>query len=200
MTTGRLEAFSDGCIAIFITITLLAFKTPGGSSYQDLMHIVPSFICYAMSYIVIGIYWGNQHHLINTIHHITDKIIWTNLFWLFALSLVSFATSWVANNNLAPHTVSFYGVILLACNRTYVLLEHMVVEQERVEALERGSECNLDDILGEREKERIAMGLYVVGAIVALWHPIIAFIMYFVVNIIWFVPDRRISKHHEKLK
>ncbi|WP_298579549.1 TMEM175 family protein [uncultured Olegusella sp.] len=192
MTTDRLEAFSDGCIAIFITITLLTFQLPEGDTYANLLVQAPAFFCYAISFIVTGIYWGNHHHLIHTIEQVSEKIMWANMAWLFALSLVSFATGWVALYMLAPHTVSFFGVILLACNRTYVYLEHCVVECEREEAKQRGARYSLDDRLGERIKERIAMCLYASGAVIAFWLPWVAVLFYFVVNVIWFVPDRRI--------
>lgn len=197
MTTDRLEAFSDGCIAIFITITLLTLQLPAGDTYAALLVQAPAFFCYALSFIVIGIYWGNHHHLIHTIEQVSAKIMWANLAWLFALSIVSFATGWMAFHMLAPQTVSFYGVILLACNRTYVYLEHRVVEREREEAKQRGAMCSLDDKLGERIKERVAMCLYACGAVVALWLPWVAMLFYFAVNVIWFVPDRRIGSAAE---
>lgn len=198
MTTERLEAFSDGCVAIFITIILLGLKFPKGNTYNDLLPMIPSIICYAMSFIVIAIYWGNQHHLLHTVIHVTSKIMWTNFAWLFALSLVSFATAWAARSMLAPHTVSFYGVIMLACNRTYVILENAVVEQEKIEAAEMGTVYNLEEILGERLKENIAMVLYFCGTVVSFWIPPLAMAMYFIVDAMWFVPDRRISNSHCK--
>lgn len=199
MTTSRLESFSDGCIAIFITIVLLTFKMPAGNTFSDLYALWPSFVCYLLSFIVIGIYWGNQHHLMHVVDNVTSRIMWSNLAWLFMLSLVSFSTGWAAQTMLSPHAVSFYGIILLGCNLTYINLEYAVVSQERREAAESGIECNLDDVLGNRQKEYAAMGLYISGAIFALWFPVVSMALYFLVNAMWFIPDRRISRKHSKV-
>ncbi|WP_028264025.1 TMEM175 family protein [Atopobium fossor] len=200
MEKNRLESFSDGCIAIFITVILLTFQVLAHGTYRDLLPLIPSFVCYLLSFIVIAIYWGNQHHLVHAIQFINSKIMWANLAWLFSLSLVSFATAWTSLNMLAPQTVSFYGVILLLCNRTYVLLEHMVVEQQKFEAQQSGQPCNLEDALGNRDKERLAMCMYVAGAIISLWLPLAALILYMLVNVMWFIPDSRISRHLSRMK
>src|SRR5262245_2489785 len=127
MNKTRLEAFSDGVLAIIITIMVLELKVPHDSSFQALLELTNIFLCYLMSYIFIGIYWGNHHHLLHTVHHVNSKIIWANMALLFSLSLIPFCTAWMGENHFDKITVAAYSVNLLLCAVTYTILQKTIM-------------------------------------------------------------------------
>lgn len=197
MTKDRLLAFSDGCIAIFITIILLTFEMPEGASFSDLRSMIPSFVGYVLSFILIGTYWGNHHHLMQVTAYIDGRIMWANLAWLFCLSLVSFTTAWTGRYHFAPHTVAAYGIVAISCTITYMILEKAIMDAQ-LRMSEVCGQCGngkcLKLILGNRYKEYMALALYGVGIIVAFFYPMAAIGCFVIVNIAWFVPDSRIAR------
>jgi len=191
MGKGRLEAFSDGVLAIIITIMVLEMKVPHGDNLSDLKPLLPVFLSYILSFIYIGIYWNNHHHMLHVVHKVTGTILWTNTHLLFWLSLVPFATSWMGENNFSTWPVVLYGVILLMASIAYYFLAHSLINVH-------GKESTLATALGKDRKGIISSIIYVIGIGLSFIHPFIGFGMYVVVAVIWFLPDRRIEKKLEQ--
>ncbi|MFV0605328.1 MAG: TMEM175 family protein [Niabella sp.] len=187
MKTGRLEAFSDGVLAIVITIMVLELKVPEEGGFDALKPLIPKFISYILSFIYIGIYWNNHHHMFQIIERVNGKILWANLFLLFALSLVPFTTAWMGENQFAPDTVAMYGFNLLLNAIAYTILERLAVKNE-------GSESNLSKAVGNKTKEYISVVLYVSGVAMSYVNSYTSLFLYFIVALIWLIPDRRIEK------
>ena len=190
MGKGRLEAFSDGVLAIIITIMVLEMKVPHGDNLSDLKPLLPVFLSYILSFVYIGIYWNNHHHMLHVVHKVTGTILWTNTHLLFWLSLVPFATSWMGENNFSTWPVVLYGVILLMASIAYYFLAHSLINVH-------GKESTLATALGKDRKGIISSIIYVIGIGLSFIHPFIGFGMYVVVAVIWFLPDRRIEKKLE---
>jgi uncharacterized membrane protein len=187
MTKGRLEAFSDGVIAIIITIMVLELKVPSGTQLSDLAPMLPIFICYALSFIYVGIYWNNHHHLFQAVHRVSGAVLWSNLHLLFWMSLVPLSTAWMGGHGFAPIPVALYGVNLLLCGAAYyVLVRALVAVHERDSALVRA--------VGDDRKGRISMVLYAFGIASACYFPWIAYAVYIGVALMWLIPDRRIER------
>ena len=188
MGKGRLEAFSDGVLAIIITIMVLEMKVPHGNSLADLKPLLPVFLSYILSFIYIGIYWNNHHHMFHAAHKVTGTILWTKIHLLFWLSLVPFATAWMGENSFSTWPVVLYGVILLMASIAYYFLAH------RLSAV-HGKDSTLAKAIGRDRKGVISSVIYVIGIVLSFVHPYLGFAMYVVVACIWFIPDRRIEKN-----
>lgn len=188
MGKGRLEAFSDGVLAIIITIMVLEMKVPHGNSLSDLKPLIPVFISYLLSFIYIGIYWNNHHHMLHAAHKVTGTVLWTNTHLLFWLSLVPFVTAWMGENHFSRWPVVLYGIILFMASIAYYFLAHCLSGVH-------GKDSTLAKALGSDRKGIISSVIYVIGIGLSFIHPYLGFAMYVVVACIWFIPDRRIEKN-----
>jgi uncharacterized membrane protein len=187
MTKGRLEAFSDGVIAIIITIMVLEMKVPHGDRVEDLVPLVPTFLSYVLSFVYIGIYWNNHHHLLHTCTGVTGAILWANLHLLFWLSLFPFATGWMGENHFAAAPTVLYGVVLLMAAIAYSLLEQAIMHAQ-------GQDSILKQAVGRDWKAKVSVVLYVLAIVVALRSPWIADAVFVAAALLWVIPDRRIEK------
>ena len=192
MTKGRLEAFSDGVLAIIITIMVLELQPPHGTDFGALHRLVPKLIAYALSFVNIGIYWNNHHHLLHASKVVNGRVLWANLFLLFWLSLFPFVTSWMGDAGYTSDPVALYGAVALLAGGAYWLL---VVELRRVP----GQAGPVMEASGTDSKGLASLGLYAAGIAISLaGFPLLAFVLYIVVAIMWFIPDRRVERtlHH----
>jgi len=187
MGKNRLEAFSDGVIAIIITIMVLELKAPHGSDLQALLPIVPVFLSYVLSFTFVGIYWNNHHHMLHAADSVSGAALWANLHLLFWLSLTPFVTAWMDENDFASIPVALYGIILFMSAVAYYVLARILIR-------DNGPDCALAKAVGRDKKGLLSIVLYVLGVIAALWSPWTAIALYVVVAIIWFIPDPRIEK------
>ena len=186
MNKGRLEAFSDGVIAILITIMVLELKVPHGADLEALRPLWPVFLSYVLSFIFLGIYWNNHHHMLHAAQRINGKILWANLHLLFWLSLVSFATGWMGENHFAPLPTAVYGMVLLSAAIAYTILQRLIVAHQ-------GPGSKLAEAVGNDTKEKISLLLYIVAIPSAFVHPGIAGGIYALVALTWLIPDKRIE-------
>jgi len=187
MRRGRMEAFSDGVLAILITIMVLEMKVPHGVELEALWPIWPVFLSYLLSFVYLGIYWNNHHHLFQAVERVDGRVLWANLHLLFWLSLVPFATGWMGENHFAPRPVALYGAVLLGAAIAYYLLTRALLA--RHDAASR-----LARALGTDRKGKVSIWIYV-AAIASSWiHPGIACALYVTVALIWLVPDRRFER------
>ena len=187
MTKGRLEAFSDGVFAIIITIMVLELRVPHGSDLAALGPLLPVFLSYTLSFIFLGIYWNNHHHLLQAIHHVNGGILWANLHLLFWLSLVPFTTGWMGEHPFAPWPVAFYGIVLLlAAIAFYILVRTLLAEH--------GKDSALAKALGADLKGKISPVLYVSAIPLAFVSSWLSFAVFVLVACIWLVPDRRVER------
>lgn len=186
MKKGRVEAFSDGVIAIIITIMVLELKVPHGVTWYDLAQLSPIFGSYVLSFIYIAIYWNNHHHLFHAVEHVSGRTLWANMYWLFWLSLMPFVSGWMGENHFAELPTAVYGFVLLATALAYVLLTHTLIKHH-------GRESKLAQSIGKDCKGKISLVLYGAGIVGAFYRPWIACLLYALVAAIWFVPDRRIE-------
>ena len=187
MAKGRLEAFTDGVIAVIITIMVLELKVPHGADAGALMPLVPVFLSYVLSFVFIGIYWNNHHHLFHAVHHVTGGTLWANLHLLFWLSLVPFVTRWMDENHFAPQTVAAYGVVLLAAAIAYTILTRVLLASHP-------KDSTLARALGKDFKGTISLVIYIVAIGFAFVQPWVSGAGYVLVACIWLVPDRRFEK------
>ena len=187
MEKDRLAAFSDGVVAIIITIMVLELKVPHGTSWADLAGVLPVFLSYVLSFVYIAIYWNNHHHLLYTVNRVDGLILWANMHLLFWLSLVPFATAWMGENNFAELTTAVYGVALLMPAIAYHLLQKAILRRE-------GQSSTLAKALGRDIKGKISPVLYVTASLLAFVNPLIAGAIYVLVAIMWLIPDRRIER------
>jgi len=187
MGKGRLEAFSDGVIAIIITIMVLELKVPHGIDLVALRPVIPVFLTYILSFVYVGIYWNNHHHMLHVSHKVNGRILWSNLLLLFWLSIVPFGTSWMGENHFAPVPVALYGVILLMCGFAYSILARSLVSYH-------GKDSPLAIAIGKDSKGWLSVVLYVVAIPLAFVNERISLAIYVLVAMIWFVPDRRIER------
>jgi uncharacterized membrane protein len=194
MGKERLAAFSDGVIAIIITIMVLELKVPHGSDWTALMAVIPNFVSYVLSFLYLAIYWNNHHHLLHTVTRVDGLILWANSFLLFWLSLIPAATAWMGENFLVPIPTAFYGGILLMPAIAYSLLQRAIVRKQ-------GSESVLANALGTDLKGKISPILYAAAIILAFVNSWISIAIYAMVAVMCLVPDRRIENaFHEKGK
>ena len=187
MGKDRLTAFSDGVIAIIITIMVLELKIPHGADWAALRGVMPNFVSYVMSFIYLAIYWNNHHHLLHTVERVDGLILWANSVLLFWLSLVPAATAWMGENFLAPLPTALYGVSLLMPAIAYYLLQKAIVRKQ-------GAHSVLAHALGSDVKGKISPILYIAGIVLAFIEPWMSIGLYILVAVMWLVPDRRIEK------
>ncbi len=187
MTKGRLEAFSDGVIAIIITIMVLEMKVPEGEELSSLEPLIPVFMSYILSFIFLAIYWNNHHHLLQAIKRVDGKVLWANVHLLFWLSLVPFVTGWMGENHFAPLPVSLYGVVLLCAALAYTILVRVLIHVH-------GGDSPLSLAVGTDAKGKTSLALYAIAIPLAFLNSWFAGGIYVVVAILWLVPDRRIEK------
>ncbi len=187
MQKGRLEAFSDGVIAIIITIMVLELKAPKEKEWAALLPLVPKVLSYLLSFSFVGIYWNNHHHMLQACHRVNGAILWANLHLLFWLSLIPFTTAWVAETGYAEGPVSLYGFILLLSAVAYTLLQAAIVK-------EHGSQGLLRAAVGNDLKGKLSVSMYIVAIALSFWKAWPAMAIYVAVALLWLVPDRRIVK------
>ena len=187
MNTNRLEAFSDGVLAIIITIMVLELKVPVNSDFTDLTPLIPKIFSYLLSFIYVGIYWNNHHHLFQAIQKVNGKILWSNLVLLLSLSLIPFTTAWMGEHFLAPSPVALYGLNLLLSAIMFLILEHTAIHHE-------GKDSKIGIALKNKTKENISWIVYTIGLISAFLFPGVSLFCYLLVAVMWLIPDRRIEK------
>ena len=188
MKSSRLEAFSDGVMAIIITIMVLELKVPHEVTINAIIPLLPVFLSYLLSFIYIGIYWNNHHHLFQITKSVNGKVLWANLHLLFWLSLIPFATSWVGEHHIAAGPVAFYGFILIMASVAYLILQATIIKHHDEDFV-------LSKIVGKDIKGKSSFILYVLGTSLSFVSTWIAIICYIIVAIIWVVPDKRIEKN-----
>jgi uncharacterized membrane protein len=186
MSSGRLEAFSDGVIAILITIMVLELKVPHGADWAAMRSMVPVFLAYVLSYVYIGIYWNNHHHLLHTCDQINGRILWANLHLLFWLSLVPVVTGWMGDNHTEALPTATYGVVMVLSGVAYLVLERAIIAQQ-------GERSKLASAVGKDAKALLSVVLYVVAITAAFFNTWISDALYVFVSAMWFVPDKRIE-------
>lgn len=186
MTKSRLEAFSDGVIAIIITIMVLEMKAPHGDTLNDLQPLLPVFLGYVLSFLYVGIYWNNHHHMLHTLKHVSGSVLWANLHLLFWLSLLPFATNWMGANYFSALPSALYGVVLLMAAAAYFTLQNIIIAADGEQSLLRAA-------VGKDWKGKASLGLYILAVILAFWFPWLAQGIYTAVALMWLIPDRRIE-------
>ena len=187
MGKGRLEAFSDGVIAIIITIMVLELKVPHGEGLATLVPLIPVFLSYVLSFVYIGIYWNNHHHMLHATHKVTGPVLWANLHLLFWLSLVPFATGWMGENHFAAAPAALYGVVMLMAAIAYWILQQTIIAAE-------GPDSLLKKAVKGDWKGKLSPVIYLAAIPGAFWSPWISLGLYVLVALIWLVPDRRIER------
>jgi uncharacterized membrane protein len=186
MGKDRLAAFSDGVIAIIITIMVLELKVPHGADWAVLIGVLPNFISYVLSFVYLAIYWNNHHHLLHTVTRVDGLILWANSFLLFWLSLIPAATAWMGDNLLSPIPTAVYGAVLLMPAIAYYLLQKAIIRKQ-------GADSVLASALGADVKGKLSPIFYVAGIALAFVSPLLSILMYVLVAVIWLIPDRRIE-------
>jgi uncharacterized membrane protein len=187
MGKNRFEAFSDGVIAIIITIMVLELKVPHGEGIDALAPLLPVFLSYVLSFIYLGIYWNNHHHMIHAATKVSGAILWANLHLLFWLSLIPFATGWMGENHFASTPAALYGLVLLMAAIAYWILQRLIVASD-------GKQSLLKRAVGNDWKAKISPVLYAIAIPIAFWLPWFSMGLYVLVALIWLVPDRRIER------
>jgi uncharacterized membrane protein len=187
MNKNRLEAFSDGVIAILITIMVLELEVPHEPTPAALLPLVPIFLSYVLSFVYLAIYWNNHHHMLQTTHAVTGPMLWANLHLLFWLSLFPFATAWVGENHFASVPAACYGIVLLMAAIAYVILQRIII-------VTQGPDSLLKECIGNDWKGKLSPVLYTIGILIAPWVHWLSMAIYALVAMIWLVPDRRIER------
>ena len=187
MGKNRLEAFSDGVIAILITIMVLELKVPHGDDLATLAPLYPVFLSYVLSFVYLGIYWNNHHHMLHASHQVTGAILWANLHLLFWLSLIPFATGWMGENHFAPAPAALYGLVLLMAAVAYWILQRLIIAAQ-------GHDSILQKAVGRDWKGKVSPLLYAIAIPLAFWSQWLSIALYVLVAVMWLVPDRRIEK------
>ena len=187
MEKTRLKAFSDGVIAIIITIMVLELKVPHGPDMLSLKPLLPVFLSYVMSFLYVGIYWNNHHHILHASEQVNGSVMWANIHLLFWMSLFPFFSGWMGENHFATLPVVMYGVVSLMAGVAYYILARQLI-------LLHGKKSTLTSALGRDRKGMISVGIYIAGIVLSFVHPWLGFAMYFVVAIMWFIPDKRIEE------
>ena len=186
MGKNRLEAFSDGVIAIIITIMVLELKVPHGEGIEILVPLIPVFLSYVLSFVYLGIYWNNHHHMIHTVQKVTGPMLWANLHLLFWLSLVPFVTGWMGENHFASAPSALYGAVLLMAAIAYVILQELIIASQ-------GPNSILKKAVRGDWKGKVSPVLYGAAILLAFWWKWISLALYVVVALLWLIPDRRIE-------
>jgi uncharacterized membrane protein len=185
-----MEAFSDGVIAILITIMVLNLRRPTGGSFSDLRSVYPSLLAYVLSFVYLGIYWSNHHHLLMTVRKVSGAMLWANLALLFSLSLFPFATSWMSENGFATDTVAFYGCVFTMAAITYTVLQVVIVRSH-------GTDLRLKNAFGRDLKAKCSLGAYVASIPLAFAFRWLSIAIFIAVATLWFIPDRRLQNFVE---
>jgi len=193
MSKGCLEAFSDGVIAIIITIMVLELKVPHGADLAALRPLLPVFLGYVLSFTFVGIYWNNHHHLLHATRHVNGRILWANLHLLFWLSLIPFTTNWMGENHFAAWPVALYGVVLLMAGTAYYILTRALLSHH-------GKDSTLATALGSDLKGKMSLVIYLLAIALAFENAWISCVLYVLVAVIWLIPDRRIEKTLAQMK
>ena len=191
MGKGRLEAFSDGVLAIIITIMVLEMKVPEGDKLADLQPLIPVFMSYILSFVMVAIYWNNHHHLMHATHKINGSVMWANSHLLFWLSLLPFASGWMGENHFSSIPTAFFGIDLMMCGVAYYILAKCLVKLH-------GEDSTLGRAVGNDVKGGLSVIIYAVGIVLACYNGWISLGLYALVAVIWFIPDRRIEKKLEE--
>jgi uncharacterized membrane protein len=186
MSKTRLEAFSDCVLSIIITVMVLDLRVPHGADLAALAPVAPLFFCYVLSFVTVGIYWNNHHHMLHAVHRISGGVLWANLHLLFWLSLLPFVTAWLGTNNFAPLPIALYGVDLLASGIAYAILSHALI-------VANGKDSLLAKATGGALKERITLAIYALAIPIGFWNRWVSAAMYVLVALVWLIPDRRIE-------
>ncbi|WP_306350894.1 TMEM175 family protein [Flavobacterium sp. '19STA2R22 D10 B1'] len=194
MNKGRLEAFSDGVIAIIITIMVLEIKVPhGGNDFNALKPLLPVFLSYVLSFIYVGIYWNNHHHMLQGTQKVNGSILWANLHLLFWLSVIPFVTGWMGENHFAPATMALYGGVLLMCAISYAILQYYIIKKN-------GKSSTLSVALGRDLKGKISPVLYTLAIIASFFSEWVSGIIYILVALMWLIPSKKIERRLEDLE
>lgn len=186
MNKTRLEAFSDGVMAIIITIMVLEIKVPHGHELSDLKPLIPVFLSYVLSFIYLGIYWNNHHHMMHTVKKVTGDVLWANLHLLFWLSLVPFVTGWMGENNFGATAMALYGIVLLMAAIAYFILQSRIIKNH-------GENSILAKAVGKDVKGKMSPVLYLIGISLSHVSPLVSGLLYVLVAFIWLIPDKRIE-------
>ncbi len=186
MRKGRLEAFSDGVIAILITIMVLELKIPHGADWESLRPLLPVFLTYVLSFVYLAIYWNNHHHMLHATEQINGKILWANMHLLFWLSLIPFATGWMGENHFAPLPTAAYGAVLLAAAIAYYVLQSTIISQQ-------GADSKLKAAIGKDLKGKLSPLIYLAAILLAFVNHWISEALYVAAALMWLIPDRRIE-------
>ena len=192
MNKNRIEAFSDGVLAIIITIMVLEIKAPEHSTFESLLPLIPVCLSYVLSFIYIGIYWNNHHHMFQVVKKIDGSVLWYNTMLLFWLSLIPFATSWMGGQAFATIPVACYGFILLMCAISYITLQNKIIKLE-------GKESLLHHAVDKDNKGKLSMACYISAIPLAFVSPVISGALYIFVALIWIIPDKRIENQINKI-
>jgi len=187
MNKGRLEAFSDGVIAIIITIMVLELKTPHGHTLADLKPLIPVALSYVLSFVYVGIYWNNHHHMLHAVRQVRGAALWANLHLLFWLSIIPFVTSWMGENHFSQWPVALYGIVLVMNAVAYSILAMVLLKQA-------GPESALAIAIGKDRKGKLSIVVYILSVAVSFISPAISLGLYTLVAVIWFIPDTRIER------
>ena len=187
MKKGRLEAFSDGVLAIIITIMVLELKVPHNGDFEALKPLLPVFLSYLGSFVYLAIYWNNHHHLMQIVTNVNGKILWANLNLLFWLSLFPFVTGWMGENSFGKNPVALYGIVLLLAAIAFKILVYNIIKSE-------GKGSIAEKSIGKDRKGSISILMYIIGVLISFKYPIVSIGLYILVAIIWLIPDSRIEK------
>ncbi len=193
MNKNRLEAFSDGVLAIIITIMVLEFKVPTQTTFEAVIPLFHKFLSYILSFIYVGIYWNNHHHLMHTVRRVNGTILWANLHLLFWLSLIPFATAWIGEHHFAPFPMMLYGIILMMNGIAFNILQRTIIQHH-------GKDSLLSKAVGKDYKGKASVVLYLIAVFLTKYYPIASGCIYIFVALMWLVPDKRIEHVLEEEK
>lgn len=191
MSKGRMEAFSDGVLAVAITIMVLKLNPPEGLTLEAVKKLLPTFLAYILSFIYVGMYWTNHHHLIHMTDSVTGKLLWKNLHWIFWMSLIPVATEWMGLNPNESLPALFYGIILFMCAISYHIVQSEVIRIN-------GEDSEVSQKIGNDLKGKISIAAYAAAIIFAVNYPIISYLIFIAIALIWVVPDSRLEKSMTK--
>ncbi|MCK6608000.1 MAG: TMEM175 family protein [Flavobacterium sp.] len=193
MNKNRLEAFSDGVLAIIITIMVLEFKVPDDTTFEAVIKLSHKFLSYILSFIYVGIYWNNHHHLIHSLKNVNGKILWANLHLLFWLSLIPFTTAWIGEHHFAPFPMMLYGIVLLMNAFAYFILQRLIL-------IDHGKDSALSKAIGKDYKGKASVVLYLIAVFLTKYAVEISGALYILVALIWLIPDKRIERTFNETK
>ena len=191
MPKSRMEAFSDGVLAIVITIMVLELHEPTGASFAALKQVAPTFVAYLLSYAYVGIYWNNHHHLVAALKQASGKILWANLFWLFWMSLMPWATQWLGSHLFATAPTVVYGGVLLMCSLSYYLLQTAVLRQA-------GRDSALAALFGRDLKGKLSVATYLLATLSGFGWPAVSYLLLTIMAVVWLIPDTRIESFYQQ--